>query len=81
MKLQEDSWDRIDDDDKKEWLSSPITQAYLRRLVADLSGLEHALMDHAQTGTMGEVFTTNIVRMGGQARGLRVAIGYTGVKV
>lgn len=78
--LQQDDWDRIGEEEKKDWLGSAATQAYLKRLVVDAGMCERALMDAAQTGTVDLAFTPNIVRMAGQIRGLKLAIRYAGVK-
>lgn len=78
--LQQDEWDRIPDEDKKEWLGNPLTLAYLRRLRVDASAGERTLVEHAETGDASTpAFAAHTLRTAGMVRGLKLAIRYAGV--
>lgn len=65
-------------EDRSEWLANPHTQKYIRAVKNEMRTAEQALIERVENGAPG--FADDMAYVGGQLRGLRIALMKAGVR-
>lgn len=67
-------------EDRSEWLANPHTQKYIRAVKNEMRTAEQALVGRIENGPHEDGIVSDMAYIGGQLRGLRIALMKAGVR-